>query len=168
MWKAITLALKSQGLPVTHWQSVLREALHSVRSLLSTATNTTPHERFFAFSRRSPNGTTLPKWLCSPGPVLLRKFVRHSKTDPLVEEVDLIHANPEYAHVRYHDGKETTVSLRHLAPPAEPNTENSHYEESHGNEEETDETHQDNINDQEVPLRRSGRIRREPDRLTYE
>ena len=32
-------------------------------------------------------------------------------------KVELIHANPGYAHVKLPDGKETTVSLRHLAPP---------------------------------------------------
>ena len=42
--------------------------------------------------------------------------MRHSKTEPIVDEVELLQANPQYAHIRYLDGRETTVSMRHLAP----------------------------------------------------
>ena len=34
----------------------------------------------------------------------------------MVDKVELIDINPEYAHVRLPDGRETTVSVRHLAP----------------------------------------------------
>lgn len=115
-WRTITAALKSRGLPTQYWQTVLPDALHSIRSLLCTATNATPHERLFNYARRSSTGTAIPSWLCEPGPVLLRRHVRTSKTDPLVDEVELIQANPQYAHIRYPDGKEDTVSVRHLAP----------------------------------------------------
>ena len=54
--------------------------------------------------------------MCEPGPILLRRHVQTSKTDPLVDEVELIQANPQYAHSRYPDGKEETVSVRHPAP----------------------------------------------------
>ena len=119
IWKAITLALKSQGLPDSHWEQVLPQALHSIRSLLCTSTNETPHERFFKFSRKSQAGTTLPSWLSNPGIVLMKKNVRQSKYDPLVEEVELIESNPHYAYVRLSNGKETTVSTRQLAPAGE-------------------------------------------------
>ncbi|KAI3378313.1 hypothetical protein SNEBB_002032 [Seison nebaliae] len=115
IWKAITMALKSRGLPTKCWQEVLLDALHSVRSLLSTATNSTPHERLLNFQRRSSTGASVPSWLCSPGPVFLKRHIRN-KNDPLVDEVELLQANPQYAHVRYPDGRETTVSIRHLAP----------------------------------------------------
>ena len=115
VWKSVRLALASVKLPIEQWERVLPDALHSIRSLLSTATNTTPHDRFFNFSRKSSQGVSLPSWL-SPGPVLLRKFVRSSKTDDLVEEVELTHPNPTYAHIRYKDGRESTVSLTDLAP----------------------------------------------------
>ena len=36
--------------------------------------------------------------------------------DPLVDEVELLEANPQYAHVRLPNGKETTVSIKKLAP----------------------------------------------------
>ena len=38
------------NLPLSRWESVLAEALHSIRSLLCTTTNATPHERFLFFS----------------------------------------------------------------------------------------------------------------------
>ncbi|CAG2229552.1 unnamed protein product [Mytilus edulis] len=116
IWKAVTLALESLGLKETQWESVLPDALHSVRSLLCTSINCTPHERFFNFTRRSSSGQSIPSWLANPGPILMKKHVRATKYDPLVEEVDLLEANPTYAHVRLPDGRETTVSVRHLAP----------------------------------------------------
>ena len=116
IWRTITMALRSQNLPTECWQDMLPDALHSIRSLLCTATNATPHERIFGFARRSPTGASVPTWLTSPGLVLLKRHVRQSKTEPLVDEVELLQANPQYAHVRYPDGRETTVSLRHLAP----------------------------------------------------
>lgn len=116
IWKAVLLSLKSRNLPVSQWETVLPDALHSIRSLLCTSTNATPHERFFNFPRTSTSGVTLPSWLTTPGSVLLKRHVRPHKADPLVDEVQLLEANPNYAHVRYPDGRETTVSLRHLAP----------------------------------------------------
>ena len=54
-----------------------------------------------------------------PGPVLLKCHVSSSKTNPLVEEVELLQTNPLYAHVHYPDGWETTVSVKHLVPKPE-------------------------------------------------
>jgi len=89
VWKAIRLGLKSHNLPVSSWENMLLDGLHSIRSLLCPATNSTPHERFFAFMRRLPNGKSLPAWLSSPGPVFLRSFVRSNKNYDMVEEVEL-------------------------------------------------------------------------------
>ncbi|KRZ96710.1 Retrovirus-related Pol polyprotein from transposon gypsy [Trichinella sp. T8] len=36
------------------WEEVIGLALHSIRTLLSTATNATPHERLFGYPRRTP------------------------------------------------------------------------------------------------------------------
>lgn len=116
IWKTIELALKSRSLSTQQWPLVLQPALHSIRSLLCTATNATPHERMFNHVRRSHSGCSLPTWLSTPGPVLMKNHVRGNKYEPLVQEVELIEANPEYAHVRLPDGRETSVSLRHLAP----------------------------------------------------
>ena len=63
IWRTITLALKSQNLPLTAWEIVLPDALHSIRSLLCTSTNTTPHERMFNFTRKSTCGNSIPSWL---------------------------------------------------------------------------------------------------------
>ena len=60
IWKAIRLSLYSQNLPVNCWESVLPDVLHSLRSLLNTSINCTPHERMFQHNRRSCNGTSIP------------------------------------------------------------------------------------------------------------
>lgn len=115
VWRAVQLALESRGLPTTHWTTVLQEALHSIRSLLCTSTNSTPHERLFSFSRRSYSSSAIPTWLLNPGKVLLRRYVR-GKSDPYVTEVELLEASPNYAHVRFPNGREDTVALRDVAP----------------------------------------------------
>ena len=98
------------------WQLVLPDVLHSIRLLLCTSTNETPHERFMNFSRRASIGSSIPSWLAEPGPVYVKRHVRHRKFDPLVEKANVLQANPHYAHIRYPDGRETTVSTKHLAP----------------------------------------------------
>jgi len=47
LWKATRLALKSHNVPADSWEAVLPDALHSIRLLLCTSTNATPHELFF-------------------------------------------------------------------------------------------------------------------------
>ena len=116
IWKTIELALRSQNLPILHWEVVMADALHSIRSLLCTATNETPHERMFSHQRRSCSGPSIPSWLTQPGKVYLKRHVKRSKYEPDVDLVDLLEANSHYAHVRLPSGLETTVSTRHLAP----------------------------------------------------
>ena len=53
VWKTVQLALESKKLSMGHWETVLPDALHSIRSLLCTATNATPHERLFDYNRKS-------------------------------------------------------------------------------------------------------------------
>ena len=120
IWRAIRLALKSRDLPINQWERVLPYVLHSLRSLLCTATNATPHELFFQFHRKSSYGVSLPSWLTKPGPVLLRKFVRDGKNDDLVQRVELTDVNPTFARVRFPDGRESSVSLQDLAPASAP------------------------------------------------
>ena len=116
LWKTIILALKTKDLPTSFWQEVLLNALHSIRSLICTATNATPHECMFSYQRKSTSGVFIPSWLTTPGPVLFKQHIRDSKFDPLVDEVNLLEANPQYAHVQFPDGREDTVSIKHLAP----------------------------------------------------
>lgn len=115
-WKTIQLALKESNLSINSWEKVIPSALHALRTLLCTATNETPHERFFVFPRKNSFSSQLPSWLSSPGPVYLRRFVRDNKRAPLVDKVELIHANNNYALIRYPSGREDTVSTRDLAP----------------------------------------------------
>ena len=115
IWKTVQLMVCDQQIPVEKWLDVLPDALHAVRSLLCTSTNSTPHERFFGFERRSVLGKSLSSWLQQKGPVLLRQFVRN-KDESLVDEVDLLDANPSFAHIRFPDGRESTVSTTDLAP----------------------------------------------------
>ena len=46
IWSGVKLALKLRNWPLSKWDVVLIDVLHSIRSLLCTATNTTPHKRF--------------------------------------------------------------------------------------------------------------------------
>jgi len=103
-----------QEAPSDHWEDTLSDALHSIRSLLCTSTNCTPHERMLHHARRSVNGTSIPSWL-KPGPINVKHHVRN-KDEPLVDEAELLEINPSYAHVRLKDGRETTVSIRDLSP----------------------------------------------------
>jgi len=50
------------------------------------------------------------------GSIYLRRHGRSSKYDPVVEEVELVHATTQYAPVRFPSGRETTVPLRDVAP----------------------------------------------------
>ena len=79
IWKTVTLALKARNLPITCWEIVLPDALHSIRTLISTTTNCTPHERMFNFQRRTSTGVSIPTWLSNPGPVLLSRLKARSR-----------------------------------------------------------------------------------------
>ena len=120
LWKAIQVTLHSRNMKSSNWEAVLPDALHSIRSLLCTATNCTPHERIFNFSRKSTSGKTIPSWV-KPGPIYVKNHTRRSKNDPPVSPATLLHVNPSYAHVRLQSGVETTVSIRDLA--RQPQTE---------------------------------------------
>ena len=113
------MALKTRGLLMACWQDILPDVLHSLCSLLCTATNCSPHERLLKYAWRFLVGVSVPSWLITPGPVLLKRHVRTSKDDPLVDEVELLLANLQYTHIWYEDDRETTVSIRHLAPLSE-------------------------------------------------
>ena len=65
----------------------------------------------FLISKMVKKSNTL---LNTPGLVYLKRYVRSSKYDPLVEEV--VHTAPNYAVVCMPSGRETTVSLRNVAP----------------------------------------------------
>ena len=64
VWKTVKLMLRNLNLPEPSWETVLPQSLPTVRSLLFTTTNATPHERFFNFHRRSMLGRSLPNCNC--------------------------------------------------------------------------------------------------------
>ena len=116
VWKGVELALHSKNMEIKYWETVLPSVLHSIRTLVCTATNMTPHERLFSFARRTMTGHSLPSWVTTNGKALVKTHVRSSKYDPWVEECEILHATPTYAQIRTAKGKEQTVSLRDLAP----------------------------------------------------
>uniref|UniRef100_UPI00358ED32B uncharacterized protein n=1 Tax=Myxine glutinosa TaxID=7769 RepID=UPI00358ED32B len=116
IWRAVMLNLRTLGRGLDKWAWSLPAALNSIRALLCTATNQTPHERLFHHPRSTGCIRSLPSWLAEPGPAYLKRAVRTSKYDPLVDKVQILQANPEHARVMTADGRETTVSVRHLAP----------------------------------------------------
>ena len=95
------------------WEGVLPDALHSIRLLLCKATKCTPHECIFSFHRHT--GQSMPSLLIHPGNVLIHRNVRNSKNDPLVDKIDLPEADPQYAHAKQAEGRETTISIKQLA-----------------------------------------------------
>jgi len=107
--------LRTRHLQEEQWDQILPEALHAVRSLFCTATSQTLHERFLCLERRSILGRSLPACLLTPGPVLMKRFIRN-KSEPLVDRVELLSANPHFVFIRCADGQETSVSTRNIAP----------------------------------------------------
>lgn len=76
IWKTIQLAIKTRGLELEQWETVINDALNSIRSLPCTATNCTLHIQFIDHPRRSRNGGTLPSLLNCPG----KDFIKETCT----------------------------------------------------------------------------------------
>ena len=88
-----------------------------------------------------------------------------------MDQLELLESNPRYAHIRYPDGRERTVSLRNIAPaPLVESTETSSIqsdiipEQDHEDRKETDCTHPE-PREAPVQVRRSQRERRAPVRV---
>ena len=62
---------------------------------------------------------SIPASLSAPGPVFLQRHLRSYKYDPTLDEVELVHATPNYAEIRFPSGRESTVPLRDIAPVGE-------------------------------------------------
>ena len=124
LWKAVQVTLHSRNLGSHDWEMILPDALHSIRSLLCTATNTTPHEKLFIYPRKSTAGKSIPSWM-KQGPVYVKNHRRQSKNDPPVMPATLLHVNPQYANIRLPSGIETTVNIREIAPCHPEQFENS-------------------------------------------
>ena len=120
----------------------------------------------------------------------MRKHNRTRKYESAVEEADLIHSTPQYAFVRFKNGHESIISLRDIAPlpendkfPSNPNENrivndeaeeaifsddlNTSKDETQINSEHEQQENENCLSPEVVPLRRSSRMRKQPDRLTY-
>ena len=114
--KTIKLILKERKMDKSKWENVLHEALSSIRTLLSTATNETPHDRLFKFARSSIIGTDLPSFLTVPGRNIFLKRFNIAKNETPVERVTLVETlSPYFARIERSNGTIDTVSTRHLA-----------------------------------------------------
>jgi hypothetical protein len=115
--KAVSLALKTLSLGKEKWEGVLQMALSSVRGLLCTITNETPHQRMMNFQRSSIVGTVLPNFLTEQDSTILYRRQVRMKGDPLVDRVQLLETiSPHYARIKFQNGKIDTVSTKDLAP----------------------------------------------------
>ena len=111
---------------------------------------------------------------------MLRRYIRHTKNDLLVDEVELTDFNPTYAHIRYPDGRESTVSLKDLSPwspshdlhiPASPVCDTDNFQQQsieNVNESRTNSDPSCASDETLVNVRRSGRVRKVPDRYALE
>ena len=99
MWRDITKAFKTQRLTINELDNVLLQAFHSIHTLLSTATNVTPHERLINYTRRSSCGSS------TAGKVPLKRHVKQSNFDPIVVEAERIESNLCYGNIRLQNDK---------------------------------------------------------------
>ena len=49
IWNILQLALRTNGLEIANWETIISEAFYSLQLLLCTATNEVPLDRFFNF-----------------------------------------------------------------------------------------------------------------------
>ncbi|GFU71383.1 putative retrovirus-related pol polyprotein from transposon opus [Trichonephila clavipes] len=66
----------------------------------------------FSHPRRSHNGCSIRTWLTKPGPVLMKNQMCANKYEPIVQEVELIEANPDYAHVKLEENVQAYPDLQ--------------------------------------------------------
>ncbi len=121
--KSIRLALRTLSMDKSQWEQVLPLALASIRSLLCTATNETPHDCFIKFNRHSIVGSPLPNFLRENNTTVLHRQHITQKGDLPVEKVILRETlSPHFARVEFSNGRVDTVSTRNLAPYATDNS----------------------------------------------
>ena len=114
IWKTVQCISAERKLSTSAWPSVLGEALHCIRSLISTATGSTPHDRFLGFERLF-RPQPAPASIQSGNYAWLRRQVC-SKNDSTGDLVKVVTSYPGCAIVS-RDGVNTdTVNWRHLAP----------------------------------------------------
>ena len=114
VWKTVTLELEQNRLSIHQWDTVVETALASIRALINTSTNETPHNRMFAFERTRVFNDS--DYVEAEKVMYLRKFVRN-KSEPLVaEKVTIINYNQTYSDILHADGRHDRVSNNDLSP----------------------------------------------------
>ena len=108
IWKTVQCILAERKLPTSAWPSVLGKALHCIRSLMSTATGSTPHDRFLGFERLF-RPQPAPASIQSGSYAWLRRQVR-SKNDSTGDLVKVVASYSGYAIVS-RDGVNTDTEL---------------------------------------------------------
>ncbi|GFW78110.1 hypothetical protein TNCV_135801 [Trichonephila clavipes] len=86
-------------------EEIIQTVLHSIRSLMCTATNATPCERMFSHPRRSYNGFSIHTRLTKPDPVLIKRETTRSEGNKGAEENLPVH--PDLQPIR----SDSTVTL---------------------------------------------------------
>ncbi len=113
IWRTLLCILSQHQVDITFWPDFLGEALHCIRSLSCSATESTPHNLLFSFKRLLPPAI-LPV-IPAGSYAWLRRSVR-TKNDPTGELVQIAAAYPGYAVVSRFGRNETdTVNWKHLA-----------------------------------------------------
>ena len=125
-WKPVALkavAVKARNLSPMSWENVLPDALHLIWNLIPHLPTVRNMKGCLMWNNLNVyiNRTSLPTWHSHPGPVFLKRDVWLTKYDPLVDKVELIEANPFYAHIWHKDSSQSTVSFWDLAPITDPN-----------------------------------------------
>ena len=114
VWQTVELEMAQNNYTKGKWDLCVDKALSSIRSLINTTTKKTPHELLFSYSRHEDCLHRMPDWLLSANNVYLRRFVRN-KSDPLVDKVKLLEANPSYCTIEYPDGRKDNVSTHDIS-----------------------------------------------------
>ena len=111
IWKGVLCNLHSRGLTEDRWEEMLPDVLASIRTLICTATNSTPHDRFFGFPRRRSSALRIANWLAPDNNIYVKTFVRN-KSDPPVKPAHVVEViNDQFVRVQRPSGMIDTVSL---------------------------------------------------------
>ena len=102
--------------PLSDWECVLPSALSSIRTLISTITKESPHDRFFCFKRGElliRHSKSAP-WLKADSPAYLKKFIRAKDQAPVVPVQKSEVISSHLARVSFGDERVDTVSTSYL------------------------------------------------------
>lgn len=110
--KITASAIQSKNVPLSQQETGLLQALHSIRTLMCTFTNQTPHEHLFSHDMKLASGVSLDE---QPGAHPYVPFCK-MKENSLVEKVQLLRCKPKYANLQYSYGREDMMPTHPLTP----------------------------------------------------